>query len=369
MRKIHQKLCASMVCENHGIFDVFPCPWPGCENGCLEDKFELICQYSEKNETYTRRNWESPSGEEYYSWDGDKLPNWFSIDKVVWNEARRQKIISEKNPDIIYHYTTLEGLKGIIESNSIWLSDYSYLNDATEIQHGTKLVSLVASEMSELPRYDSAKELFQAWIKNIEEVQHRVCIASFSSDGDSLSQWRSYGNIAIGFIPKLTIGYASETHFRAVEYEAHNQKELIKLYLSHMCQAYVLDHSMGRLQRIEDVYFKTEKIIKLITFFKDNGFKDEAEYRIAYIEDKQLFDTLGQHIAPKEFRVSQGKLIPYVKSIDLARSKEDKCTQKICTIVLGPGVDSLVEQGVREFLDHNGFEDVKIEKSRVPYRT
>jgi len=37
-----------MVCENHGIFDVFPCPWPGCENGCLEDKFELICQYSEK---------------------------------------------------------------------------------------------------------------------------------------------------------------------------------------------------------------------------------------------------------------------------------------------------------------------------------
>lgn len=357
-----------MVCENHRIFDVFPCPWPGCENGCLEDKFELNGQYID-NKIYTRREWVSPSGERYYSWDGDKLPNWFSIDKVVWSEARRQKIIIGKIPDIIYHYTTLEGLKGIIESNSIWLSDYSYLNDATEIQHGIKLVSLVASEMIEAPKYASSKELIQSWINNIEKVQHRVCIASFSSDGDSLSQWRSYGNIAIGFNSNLTIGYASETYFRPVEYDAHIQKKLIELYLSHMCQAYVLDHSMGRLQKIEDVYFKTEKMIKLITFFKDIGFKDEAEYRIAYLEDKNLFDTLGLQIAPKEFRVSKGKLIPYVKSIDLALSREDSCTQKICTIVLGPGVDSLVEQGVREFLDHNGLDHVKIVNSKVPYRT
>ena len=223
--------------------------------------------------------------------------------------------------------------------------------------------------MLNLPKYEPTKELFHAWIRDVDKVIHRICIASFSSDGDSLSQWRSYGNIAIGFDFKWFIGYASETHLMSVEYDAHKQEQLISLYLSHMCQAYTLDNSMGRLERIEDVYLKTDKLIRLVTFFKDAGFKDECEYRMAYIEDKNLFDSCGLKIAPKEFRVSKGKLIPYVKSTDLLTLGEKKSTLNICSVVLGPGLNSLVEQGVREYLDHKGYEDVEIKRSRVPYRT
>ncbi|EFD2622350.1 hypothetical protein CK189_005805, partial [Escherichia coli] len=36
----------------------------------------------------------------------------------------------------IYHYTDLNGLKGIIESGSLWATHFSFLNDSNELSHG-----------------------------------------------------------------------------------------------------------------------------------------------------------------------------------------------------------------------------------------
>nr|WP_235843329.1 hypothetical protein [Enterobacter huaxiensis] len=36
----------------------------------------------------------------------------------------------------IYHYTDLNGLKGIIESGSLWATHFSFLNDSNELTHG-----------------------------------------------------------------------------------------------------------------------------------------------------------------------------------------------------------------------------------------
>ena len=35
----------------------------------------------------------------------------------------------------LHHYTTFGGLSGIVQSNSIWASHFSELNDATEVTH------------------------------------------------------------------------------------------------------------------------------------------------------------------------------------------------------------------------------------------
>jgi hypothetical protein len=48
---------------------------------------------------------------------------------------------------------------------------------------------------------------------------------------------------------------------------------------------------------------------------------------------------------------------------------KEKCKINISSIVLGPGADIVLERGIREFLDYNGYEDVLIKKSCIPYRT
>lgn len=42
---------------------------------------------------------------------------------------------AEDENKIIYQYTTWNGLKGIIESECLWLTDYQFLNDISEVNY------------------------------------------------------------------------------------------------------------------------------------------------------------------------------------------------------------------------------------------
>lgn len=44
-------------------------------------------------------------------------------------------------PKHLYHYTTLEGLKGIISSNALWATHYKYLNDSSEVDYARSIIS------------------------------------------------------------------------------------------------------------------------------------------------------------------------------------------------------------------------------------
>ena len=58
----------------------------------------------------------------------------------LWNrnnlsqEQQRNKI---ETP--LYHYTDGRGLKGIMESQTIWFTDYRHLNDPSELVHGLEV--------------------------------------------------------------------------------------------------------------------------------------------------------------------------------------------------------------------------------------
>ncbi len=45
-------------------------------------------------------------------------------------------MVIEAEPDWFYHYTTAEGLLGILESKSIWHTNANFLNDHKELQVG-----------------------------------------------------------------------------------------------------------------------------------------------------------------------------------------------------------------------------------------
>ena len=60
-----------------------------------------------------------------------------------WADSVRTELanlISKNPPQIIYHYTDINGLLGIIDSGSIWATHVSRLNDSSEYHHGIKVV-------------------------------------------------------------------------------------------------------------------------------------------------------------------------------------------------------------------------------------
>src|SRR5437868_12026730 len=62
--------------------------------------------------------------------------------------------------DLLFHYTTAEGLKGIIEKNELWATSAYFLNDSTEITYGCGLLKEVLDEwIAKNPRPEDSLSL------------------------------------------------------------------------------------------------------------------------------------------------------------------------------------------------------------------
>lgn len=99
-----------------------------------------------------------------------------------------------------YHYTNAAGLKGMLESEEIWLTNILHLNDPGEVGYG---IALAIDELRS--RIAEEDEGFQSLLGAACEYVSRSLahaaffVASFSADGDELNQWRAYGDNGRGY--------------------------------------------------------------------------------------------------------------------------------------------------------------------------
>lgn len=370
MRRIYVGLAYDSKCPEHGTLGVLPCAWPGCSNGIDEDEFEeepLVESSSPR--TWRRREWKSPLGGPYYSWESSNLPNWFQAPQTFWNEARRLRLVPASHPEIVYHYTSLEGFLGIVKSRSVWMTDFAYLNDRREVRYGLDLLLGAVNEMRGTATRGDVQNLLSAWKEKLEASTNRVCITSFSGDNDSLSQWRAYGPIAIGFPVHPLALHVDQGRLQPVEYDPSTQEKLVQVYVHHLVSAFEADTDGNRLERISDVYHKSDRLLELAVFFKDHAFRTENEYRLVYIDYPDVLSRFGVSSPPRSFRVARGRIIPYVASTEVLKSEHRDFPLEISEVVLGPESDELLEQGVREFLNENGLPNIKVRRSLVPLRS
>jgi hypothetical protein len=57
----------------------------------------------------------------------------FAIKQITNKISPHIPTHSDTNTSILYHYTTLEGFKNIIEKGTLWGTNFAYLNDSTEL--------------------------------------------------------------------------------------------------------------------------------------------------------------------------------------------------------------------------------------------
>ena len=92
-----------------------------------------------------------------------------------------------------YFKYLIEHLKGIIESKKIWLSDYRYLNDSSELEHGFDIFKKVLYKLKRKRAYKCVSGVINHCFKEVlPYVNSPTYVASFSRLGDSLSQWKAY---------------------------------------------------------------------------------------------------------------------------------------------------------------------------------
>lgn len=124
--------------------------------------------------------------------------------------------------DLLYHYTSESGLKGIVESGSLWATHIRFLNDYTEFRQAfrDRYVEVLTEAFRKGRRNDIdpvaaqvidgvlAKRNHSAILETIEgsAARNEIFVCSFTSSlgdgfdpGDRLSQWRGYSHSSQGF--------------------------------------------------------------------------------------------------------------------------------------------------------------------------
>jgi hypothetical protein len=104
-------------------------------------------------------------------------------------------------PDILYHYTSIDAFRNIIESKKMWATRYDRMEDRSEVHIGIDSVVKVVKE-HEAGNSGGYKDFLISAIESYGRGGLQVYVLSLSGDADSPSQWKEYtplGGVAIGF--------------------------------------------------------------------------------------------------------------------------------------------------------------------------
>lgn len=295
--------------------------------------------------------------------------------------------------DQIFHYTSPEGLLGILREENIvlWFSQYDSLNDIKEGVHTVEMYRCVCDELLRLGRVDAVfyqsvrdiepyeKEMFiyrqsgSQMDEDIDEIgvfkKYQKYVCCFSQNRDSLPMWNYYTkagnyegyNIGLCFWRtrqsdiQNCYGKGYDLDFFSVIYDDEEKKAIIRGKIEEIYTIWKCERSSEDLIRVRNVlsHFVKDLCLK----FKQNCFQHEQEVRaiLTVPKDSPQFEV--------NYRSKAGYIIPY---IELSFPKEI-----VSGITVGPLLnDSAAVKNIKQFAkDYNYLiGDKDIQMSKIPIR-
>ncbi len=302
-----------------------------------------------------------------------------------FHQWSRTRLSEEESKDRIecplYHYTSAAGLKGIFETQQIWLTDYRHLNDPSELRLGVERAQevLLAAQEGADGRVGMflrcAADLFSH--ENLDALGFFV--ASFSRARNDLGQWRAYADngrgFAIGFAPRmfevrpdLSSSPDENAFLGPMRYDAEAVLTRHRLAIAEACSIFLKtaeDHAV--LLRDKEVGFPFMRILALRLIASALIWNALTTKHPAYEREEEVrliaMGTADKLLSVTKTRARGSEIVPYIAHPWAIRSSED-----IAEIVVGPAAPIDTERTLRTLLATCGVTGVKIERSDIPYR-
>ena len=287
---------------------------------------------------------------------------------------------------IIYHYCSIQTFLEIIKNKTLRFSDVSVLNDSEEGKWGYSIFKEAATCLAQggspaIEMIDNIVSVDESFIQKIDtfwtesRLKMMNFVSCFSTDGDSLSQWRAYADdgrgVAVGFkvselkelpIKILNIEYAKETQIREME------SAIRSLYVEYV--------ENGKDDSQDWLFNRCIGLIASSISFKNPAWRDEKEVRCHHIilasMEKNLWvledrggTSWGVEVSgePISFQARNGKIVPY---LDMP-FKVEQDRLPIDEVVVGPKYQSGLEN-IQFALGNSGFRNVKLRRAGNAYR-
>lgn len=274
--------------------------------------------------------------------------------------------------DKIYHYTNLDSLKKMLESNSLWATNCEYLNDLLELETFEK-------ELDQILNTDNESMIL--YIKNIlnelSKLRKLTYIISFTNNNDSIAMWRNYGNngIVIEFDTKAIVNTVKKNNINVIRRDNKNIKIstknmygyaiydnlLIRDLLNFHFKIAKNEYKAASDEKKEIVSFQhqletTMAIYSVYLFKKDKNFEFEDEYRIVITINEENVGKI------EKFKIKNNMFIPYI-DVKFIKNK----ILPIKSVTINPGQkDPMYENGLRHLLHAYNYDiPVYYSKSKI----
>lgn len=292
------------------------------------------------------------------------------------------RLRSTDDESVLYHYCSPETFLAVIQSRTIRFSDLHLLNDVEEGRYGyyvfVEAANKILGKADVNPLYhDISKELIERVDATWSQFGFYLSsfVACFSTDGDSLSQWRAYASDAAGF----ALGFrASEirrlpVQLLDVQYDRDKQVEEMMMALGAI---YLEWKDKGNDYDLPWFHQRCTTLAASAVALKNPAWRDEKEVRAHHVVDVEINDShwllrdeggvsVGVDVPgqPVHFQSRGGTITPYVDMpFDLSEER-----LPLVEVVLGPKCSN--EYGnVRFALGNSGFRNIGLKTAGAGYR-
>lgn len=284
----------------------------------------------------------------------------------------------KKPDDFLYHYTTTEGLIGIITSGQLWMTNAGFLNDSQEITYGAaKAATQLRDKATEARVANCDQDMNNYVAEALDDIANSIesindpekgrfefpYVASFSEERDDLSQWRGYaengyciafhrdflGNHLVPAGENVTLGVGQNIPLLQKTYYGNSTESHFQEYVDLAVTALYQNGYPAAPPGINTYYMIKRVIAPALALAKHPSFKAENEWRIL------LMDAASLH-----FRSSPQGPVPYTQ-VNFGRPA-------IAEIMAAPG--DFRDRRIRaaeELLLQNGYWSVPVTSSTAPY--
>lgn len=301
--------------------------------------------------------------------------------------------IDRTSEDYLYHYTTINGVLGILDKKCFWVTQSDFLNDSSEVLYLKDVIGEAHDHFnSNLDNYISKSDYEGNILKSIllrlqrlgeDFVRIKVSydfnyfILSLSEYEDSLLLFSNYSNhdgYCLGLERKRILnannckdGSKKDTLMfeGRVNYNRENQvsiivEETLEIYelllhrLFEKKQNYIeADQAHTLINYVEEILHL--KLMNYSMFFKNSAFNEEKEYRVVFLLGKNKSKDLIK------YRINNSIIIPYAEIYftDFPLS----------SITIGPkNKIDIAEKSLVHYLENNNYTNIEIRKSNIPLR-
>lgn len=270
----------------------------------------------------------------------------------------------------LYHYTSIDGLKGIIESKKFWATEYHFLNDDDEFTYCDGLLQeMLKEEYSSCDFYNPLAlcitEAMIGYRFHMETVQDSFYVVSFSKNSDNLTLWSEFAGQGCNIRTKDFQLFADIENIRyqgSVLYNRGEQKQRLWQAMLDVAEGVTSTNIENKRQLKEVIENMSQQeyrsfadvLVHLVSFYgmamKRPQFAAEEEYRV-------IFDSKGKDI---KYRQKDGLLLPYIElglQENLEAMQEIKLAPRSC--------GELSKYSMRSFLAAKGLARCDVSESEM----